>query len=293
MQSLTISQKKGNFRSVEEGIMNLIRDCFYSENRGFSCTVMSAHIDHFESRTSEDVGWGCGWRNIQMLSSHLLTHQWGKEALFGGAGFVPDIPSLQQWLEFAWASGFDEPGAEFYNFRIHGSKDWIGTAECAALFRLFGLRAQIVDFSTAGGKVRKDGQATIDRWLQHQAPRCNNPQRKMLNELPVNTETHHNIQCDVCGVYPIKGIRFKSKEKANYDLCSLCILNDGKPDDYEKLDSSNITHSKRKEVASDEEVNHESLVKWVWNYFTGGIKDTVSKASIDLFQGHIAASGRT
>ena len=35
-----------------------------------------------------------------------------KEAMFGGCGYVPDIGSLQAWLECAWAAGFDTSGAE-------------------------------------------------------------------------------------------------------------------------------------------------------------------------------------
>ncbi len=31
--------------------------------------------------------------------------------LFGGVDFVPDIPSLQAWLECAWRQGFDPDGA--------------------------------------------------------------------------------------------------------------------------------------------------------------------------------------
>jgi hypothetical protein len=33
-----------------------------------------------------------------MMSSYLLTQD-GEDELFGGTGFVPDIPALQQWLE--------------------------------------------------------------------------------------------------------------------------------------------------------------------------------------------------
>jgi hypothetical protein len=40
----------------------------------------------------DDAGWGCGYRNIQMQVSHLLaTSPQHRQALFGGAGFVPDI----------------------------------------------------------------------------------------------------------------------------------------------------------------------------------------------------------
>ena len=34
------------------------------------------------------------------------------DALFGGCGYVPDVTSLQAWLECAWAAGFDPTGAE-------------------------------------------------------------------------------------------------------------------------------------------------------------------------------------
>ena len=34
------------------------------------------------------------------------------DALFGGCGYVPDVTSLQAWLECAWVAGFDPTGAE-------------------------------------------------------------------------------------------------------------------------------------------------------------------------------------
>lgn len=35
-----------------------------------------------------------------------------KDTVFGGLGFVPDVPSLQAWLECAWQQGFDPDGAK-------------------------------------------------------------------------------------------------------------------------------------------------------------------------------------
>ena len=35
-----------------------------------------------------------------------------REAIFGGCGYVPDVTSLQAWLECAWAAGYDPMGAE-------------------------------------------------------------------------------------------------------------------------------------------------------------------------------------
>jgi hypothetical protein len=44
------------------------------------------------SRQYVDSGWGCGYRNIQMLCGYLLQRDPAyAAALFGGRGFVPDI----------------------------------------------------------------------------------------------------------------------------------------------------------------------------------------------------------
>lgn len=139
-------QRWGDFYKVGAGLMVLLRNCLESE--ADSRSILSGYVDHFQSNLSEDVGWGCGWRNIQMLSSHLLAQRPGaREAMFGGSGFVPDIPFLQRWLEIAWERGFDETGSHQFNHAVYGSRKWIGATECAALLRSFGLRAKIVDFA--------------------------------------------------------------------------------------------------------------------------------------------------
>lgn len=146
---------------------------------GKSTSILSGYVDHFQTLEFEDVGWGCGWRNIQMLASHLLVQsQEAREVLFGGVGFVPDIPSLQTWLETAWEKGFDIAGSNDFDRKICGKQSWIGTTECAALFRSFGLRARIVDFSSStrdyGSSVAKRKKPTqvigpMDKYLNKPA----------------------------------------------------------------------------------------------------------------------------
>lgn len=46
------------------------------------------------------------------MSDEHVSLQAVADALFGGCGFVPDVASLQAWLECAWAAGFDPMGAE-------------------------------------------------------------------------------------------------------------------------------------------------------------------------------------
>ncbi|XP_051122902.1 uncharacterized protein LOC127245853 isoform X2 [Andrographis paniculata] len=151
--SLIGSWNKETFYVVEGGLMTLLKKCLELES-GKTLTVLSGHVDHFQSIESWDVGWGCGWRNIQMLSSHLLSQrQESREVLFARSGFVPSIGSLQRWLELAWEKGFDTTGSKDFGQKIVGKRDWIGTTECAALFRSFGVRARIVDFSTKDFEV--------------------------------------------------------------------------------------------------------------------------------------------
>ncbi|VVB17280.1 unnamed protein product [Arabis nemorensis] len=148
-------QTKSQFYSVGNGgLICLLKTCLEyelkSKSKPLECSIslLSGYVDHFHS-SKEDKGWGCGWKNIQMQCSHLLTHREEevKRVLFGGSNFVPDIPSLQRWLEIAWSKGFDVSGAQHFDSQICGSKRWIGTTECAALLRSFGLKARIVDFA--------------------------------------------------------------------------------------------------------------------------------------------------
>ena len=76
------------------------------------------------------------------------------EALFHGCGFVPDLLSLQAWLECAWKGGFDTAGGDMLGNAAQHSDQWIGTTECAALLRFFGLKAQIIDFTGEGTGCR-------------------------------------------------------------------------------------------------------------------------------------------
>lgn len=119
-----------------------------------------------------------------MLSSYLISQRKDDAAssLFCGCDFVPDIPSLQSWLEIAWERGFDVVGSNHFNRTVYGSTKWVGTTECAALFRSFGFRARVVDFgpkdleslflsvpdTSSGGDVKNKGiqvSGPMDKYL--------------------------------------------------------------------------------------------------------------------------------
>ena len=101
---------------------------------------------------------------LQMLASHLLQRdEESKKAIFGGLGAVPEIGSLQKWLEMAWREGFDSIGAQQLGHKVSNTRKWIGTTECAALLRFFGFRARIVDFKTTlkGGRRSEEGKGWV------------------------------------------------------------------------------------------------------------------------------------
>ncbi|KAJ4900510.1 hypothetical protein Rs2_14461 [Raphanus sativus] len=177
-----VAKRSPFYRIGNGGLICLLKNCMLeskSKPLESSTSLLSGYVDHFQS-SKEDKGWGCGWRNIQMQCSHLLSRRDQddvKRVLFGGSNFVPDIPSLQRWLELAWSSGFDVSGGLHFDKRIYGCKKWIGTTECAALLRSFGLRARVVDFapeksksmylSVPGSAVapRRRGYGPMDRYV--------------------------------------------------------------------------------------------------------------------------------
>lgn len=111
--------------------------------------ALATHVKHFSSGHG-DRGWGCGYRNIQMLASSLLEIPHFKSLLFGGIGHIPTIPVLQQCLEAAWSIGFD-PGSSMRKEGVFGGNRWIGTYDAVSLLRNFGVH---VEMQTFGAKLR-------------------------------------------------------------------------------------------------------------------------------------------
>ncbi|CAM6038112.1 unnamed protein product [Sphagnum compactum] len=241
IKGLLISQIREPTLHVEGGLMLLLKRCLESEQQTQAGTqsglALCSYVEHFESRLEEDLGWGCGWRNIQMMSSHLLEKDdETRDALFGGAGFVPHISALQQWLEIAWAKGFDTQGAQHFNWKIAGTHKWIGTTECAALLRSFGLRARIVDFQAVGNKRDRESL------LRDKSGSCNSRQKvpdmaaeqqqlgvgTTIRRAPVDSAAG---DCIGCGEYIIQGRPHFRKSSSGSgggvgkktDLCPTCM----------------------------------------------------------------------
>lgn len=247
---LVALQTRTTLCEIKGGVMAHLRECLELEPRN-TTTILCGYTDHIQSIRSEDSGWGCGWRNIQMLSSHLLMQrQETREVLFGGAGFVPDIPSLQRWLEIAWEKGFDAVGSDHFANKIYGLKRWIGTTECAALFRSFGLRARIVDFgpkelepyyislpgSSLGEEVKR-----IHNGGQRKAIQVCGPMDRYMTERNHDDDINHaSSSC---------------REKPS---CSTSHTGDSR---------GRVTNDNLGNKFSRKSKGHQVLMDWIWNYF--------------------------
>lgn len=227
--------------------MHLLKKCLEAESGKATC-ILSGYIDHYESVKSVDLGWGCGWRNIQMLASHVLIKRpKTKELLFDGSGVVPDILSLQRWLEIAWKRGFDVPGAEHFNHNIYGSRSWIGTTECATLFNSFGLRARVVDFGpkkleplflSVPGAERGEQPMGSDLGNKRKVAKIYGPMDRFLaTKDPVSADVNPSLEDPSCSRPRIDG-------NVNGDSGS--------------LEESSIQTNR----------DEHALIDWVWKYFT-------------------------
>ncbi|XP_050664662.1 zinc finger-containing ubiquitin peptidase 1-like isoform X2 [Leptidea sinapis] len=108
-------------------------------------------VDHYAS-TYGDRGWGCGYRNMQMLLSSLLRHPaYAARLIEGGVterdcDCVPSIPALQRLVERAWELGFDTQGSEQLGSKLHNTRKWIGACEVVTVLSSLRIKCSLIDF---------------------------------------------------------------------------------------------------------------------------------------------------
>lgn len=120
-------------------------------------TLLCTCVDHYASSYG-DKGWGCGYRNTQMLISSLLTHTGYNEKLYKlwkdqkpPRSSVPSISRIQGLIEQAWSQGFDIQGSEQLGCRLVNTRKWIGATEVVTLLSFLWIKCQLVDFHKPTG----------------------------------------------------------------------------------------------------------------------------------------------
>ncbi|KAL7949214.1 peptidase family C78 domain-containing protein [Trichoderma barbatum] len=113
----------------------------------------------------------CGYRNIQVLSSHIIgTHAAGWEQL---GDDIPSIFKIQDMIETAWDRGYNARGrAETGGIR--GTRKYIGTPEAQAFFASMGFPCSVQAFkaSSEDGNASSRLLTAIERYFQQGAVGC-------------------------------------------------------------------------------------------------------------------------
>eukprot|EP01083_Nonionella_stella_P081891 225830_1 len=125
-----------------EGSISAIRDSL-SGRKHCRVELCDSTLDYYY-RAWRDQSWGCGFRNLQTLTSVLVKRPEYAE-IFDGAGSVPPIEFLQRCLDYAHAQGFDPGGFEQLSF-VQGTDTWVGAVDQCALLRSYGIRANVNNF---------------------------------------------------------------------------------------------------------------------------------------------------
>lgn len=92
----------------------------------------------------------CGYRNIQMLTSHIIGVESQGYEIFQGQ--IPTIFDIQEYIETAWDIGINSQG-RIETGGIRGTRKYIGTPEAQAMFCSLGIACDAQGLKTKkGGK---------------------------------------------------------------------------------------------------------------------------------------------
>ncbi|KAJ8656605.1 hypothetical protein O0I10_007682 [Lichtheimia ornata] len=145
------------------GVIPRLEPQFTSLNRKgntMAAYLCSPYTDHIATGFV-DLGWGCGYRNCQMLMTFLQRQQEHGDSLVRE---VADISGLQLLLERAWSEGFDKQGAKQLNHRVYKTRKWIGTTEVYCMLVYLGIRCTILDFHRPSGP--NNSHDSMFDWIQ-------------------------------------------------------------------------------------------------------------------------------
>lgn len=216
-------------KTKTSGIIEALYRYYQSAATDVRRVWLSSVVDHFHSSFG-DKGWGCGYRNFQMLLSSLLQNDAYDDCLKGMP--VPCIPKIQAMIEDAWKEGFDPQGASQLNNRLQGTKAWIGACEVYTLLTSLRIKCHIVDFHKATGPLGTHPR--LFEWIlnYYSSEREGGPKVVCTSKPPVYLQ-HQGHSRTIVGI----------EERKNRTLC-LLIFDPGCPSrEMEKLLKQDIEAS--------------------------------------------------
>ncbi|KAF7254278.1 Zinc finger-containing ubiquitin peptidase 1 [Varanus komodoensis] len=220
MESLAFGIDDGTTRT--SGITEAL--CLYYQNecKDIKHVWLSMGTDHFHCSFG-DKGWGCGYRNFQMMFSSLLRNSTYKDTLKDNSS-IPCIPKIQSLIEEAWKEGFDPQGASHFSSRLQGTKAWIGACEIYSLLTSLRIKCQIIDFHQPTGP--SGTHPRLFEWIlnYYSSDKENNAKVNCTSKPPVYLQ-HQGHSRTIIGI----------EERKNRSMC-LLILDPGCPtQDMQKL----------------------------------------------------------
>ncbi|KAG5287078.1 DUF1671 domain-containing protein [Histoplasma ohiense] len=137
----------------------------------------------------------CGYRNMQMLVSHIQDTRADGHEQFPGR--LPTILRLQDLIEQAWDLGFNS-NAQIETGGIKGTRKYIGTSEAQALFLSLGIKCEAGAFGTT--QHISAYQALLDDILAYFLQACpTNGERVNQTELPPIYLQHQGHSLTIVG----------------------------------------------------------------------------------------------
>ncbi|XP_045699670.1 zinc finger-containing ubiquitin peptidase 1 [Phyllostomus hastatus] len=232
MESLAVGIDDGKTRT--SGIIEALYRYYQNAAPDVRRVWLSAVLDHFHSSYG-DKGWGCGYRNFQMLLSSLLQNDAYDDCLKGMS--IPCIPKIQSMIEDAWREGFDPQGASQLNNKLQGTKAWIGACEIYTLLTSLRVKCRIVDFHKSTGPLGTHPR--LFEWIlnYYSSEREGGPKVLCTSKPPIYLQ-HQGHSRTVIGI----------EERKNRTLC-LLIFDPGCPSrEMQKLLKQDMEASSLKQL---------------------------------------------
>ncbi|XP_048348278.1 zinc finger-containing ubiquitin peptidase 1 isoform X2 [Sphaerodactylus townsendi] len=225
MESLAFGIDDG--KTQTSGIIEALSIYYQNEYKDIKRVWLSVGVDHFHCSLG-DKGWGCGYRNFQIILSSLQKNSIYQDCL-KDLESIPCISKIQSLIENSWKEGFDPQGASHFNGRLHGTKAWIGACEIYSLLTSLRLKCQIIDFHQATGP-----SGTHPRLLEwvlsyYSSDKKNGPKVLRTSKPPIYLQ-HQGHSRTIVGI----------EERKNKSLC-LLIFDPGCPsEEMQKIKGKDI-----------------------------------------------------
>uniref|UniRef100_A0A0C9RFI8 Znf1 protein n=1 Tax=Biomphalaria glabrata TaxID=6526 RepID=A0A0C9RFI8_BIOGL len=146
------SMAQNDLRGVDDGstrvtgLIQKLETLYRTQARQGQSAILCSPADHY-SASYGDKGWGCGYRNFQMILSCLSSSPEFAAKIFPDQQkSIPSIPKIQEMIECAWKNGFDRQGCLQLNGKLVNTKKWIGATEIVATLSYLGIKCQLIDF---------------------------------------------------------------------------------------------------------------------------------------------------